>query len=61
LHIANIGKCLGIGMEKQFPRIIAILSQNYLINNFIPLVFCPNAAIAGLQKHGGGNESLAIR
>jgi hypothetical protein len=53
---ANIGKCLGIVVEKQIPQIIATLLQNYLLNNFassIPSVILPNAAIAGLQEHGG--------
>jgi hypothetical protein len=31
------------------------------LHSSIPSVILPNAAIAGLQEHGGGNESIAIR
>jgi hypothetical protein len=56
-----IGNWYGI----EFPRIIAKLLQNYLINNFISLVihqyFCTNPAIAGLQENGGGKGGTAVQ
>jgi hypothetical protein len=45
------------------PQIIATLLQNYLLNNFassIASVILPNAAIAGLQEHGGAAPYLLI-
>jgi hypothetical protein len=53
---------LGIVVEKQIPRIIATLLQNYLLNNFVQQQsisnFCPKAEIAGYNSMGGlGGEA----
>ena len=45
-------------LEKQIPLFFAGLSQNYLLNNFIPSAlyqsFCPNGAKCGASRAWGG-------
>jgi hypothetical protein len=55
-----IGNWYGI----KIPLFFAPLWQKYFIHFLLRLnllVILPNAAIAGLQRHGGGNESQVIR